>query len=47
MAEFDAEFVGMSAADPEPTSIYFDMFAGIGTTSALYTPKLLNLLAVG
>lgn len=32
--------------DPELTSIYFDMVAGIGTTSALYTPKLLELLAV-
>lgn len=30
--------------DPELTSIYFDMVAGIGTTSALYTPKLLALL---
>ena len=31
-------------ADPELTSIYFDMVAGIGTASALYTPKLLELL---
>jgi flavin-dependent dehydrogenase len=31
--------------DPELTSIYFDMVAGIGTTSALYTPKLLEQLA--
>jgi flavin-dependent dehydrogenase len=30
--------------DPELTAIYFDMVAGIGTTSALYTPKLLELL---
>lgn len=30
--------------DAELTSIYFDMFAGIGTTSALYAPKLLELL---
>jgi 2-polyprenyl-6-methoxyphenol hydroxylase-like FAD-dependent oxidoreductase len=32
--------------DPELTSIYFDTVAGIGTVSALYTPKLLELLAV-
>jgi hypothetical protein len=31
-------------ADPELTSIYFDMFAGIETTAALYTSKLLELL---
>lgn len=31
--------------DQELTSIYFDTVAGIGTTSALYTPKLLELLA--
>jgi hypothetical protein len=30
--------------DPELTSIYFDTVAGIGTASALYTPKLLALL---
>ncbi|QFU88354.1 NAD(P)/FAD-dependent oxidoreductase [Amycolatopsis sp. YIM 10] len=30
--------------DPELTSIYFDMVAGIGTVSALYTPELLELL---
>ncbi|MFF3287035.1 FAD-dependent oxidoreductase [Streptomyces sp. NPDC003023] len=30
--------------DPELTSIYFDMVAGIGTVGALYTPKLLALL---
>jgi flavin-dependent dehydrogenase len=30
--------------DPDLTSIYFDMVAGIGTTRALYTPKLLELL---
>ncbi|WP_052847277.1 NAD(P)/FAD-dependent oxidoreductase [Streptomyces avicenniae] len=30
--------------DAELTSIYFDMVAGIGTASALYTPKLLSLL---
>jgi hypothetical protein len=32
-------------SDPELTSIYFDMVAGVRTTSALYTPKLLQLLA--
>ena len=31
--------------DPELTSIYFDTVAGIGTTSALYSPKLPALLA--
>ncbi|GGZ26565.1 NAD(P)/FAD-dependent oxidoreductase [Streptomyces poonensis] len=30
--------------DPELTSIYFDMVAGIGSARALYTPKLLALL---
>ncbi|MGR6974538.1 FAD-dependent oxidoreductase [Streptomyces cynarae] len=30
--------------DPELTSIYFDMVAGIETAGALYTPKLLALL---
>ncbi|MGW0823050.1 NAD(P)/FAD-dependent oxidoreductase [Streptomyces sp. NPDC002845] len=30
--------------DPELTSIYFDTVAGIGSVSALYTPKLLALL---
>ncbi|ATW51931.1 FAD-dependent oxidoreductase [Streptomyces xantholiticus] len=30
--------------DPELTSVYFDMVAGVGTVSALYTPKLLALL---
>ena len=30
--------------DPELTSIYFDMVAGIGKVSDLYTPKLLALL---
>jgi flavin-dependent dehydrogenase len=30
--------------DAELTSIYFDMVAGIGSASALYTPKLLSLL---
>lgn len=30
--------------DPELTSIYFDMVAGIESASALYTPKLLALL---
>ncbi|MFD5078640.1 NAD(P)/FAD-dependent oxidoreductase [Streptomyces sp. NPDC058371] len=30
--------------DPELTSIYFDMVAGIGSAGALYTPKLLALL---
>lgn len=30
--------------DPELTSIYFDMVAGIATAGALYTPKLLALL---
>ncbi len=30
--------------DPELTSIYFDMVAGIGSAEALYTPKLLSLL---
>ncbi|GAA2247115.1 FAD-dependent oxidoreductase [Streptomyces ruber] len=30
--------------DPELTSIYFDMAAGIGSAQALYTPKLLSLL---
>jgi flavin-dependent dehydrogenase len=30
--------------DPELTSIYFDMVAGIGSASALYTPRLLALL---
>ncbi|MGH8793286.1 MAG: NAD(P)/FAD-dependent oxidoreductase [Stackebrandtia sp.] len=33
--------------DPELTSIYFDMVAGIASPSALYTPKLLELLTVG
>ncbi|GAA5185406.1 NAD(P)/FAD-dependent oxidoreductase [Rugosimonospora acidiphila] len=33
-------------SDPELTSIYFDMVAGIGTASALYTPVLLRRLAV-
>jgi 2-polyprenyl-6-methoxyphenol hydroxylase-like FAD-dependent oxidoreductase len=32
------------ATDAELTSIYFDMVAGIGSASALYTPKLLSLL---
>lgn len=31
-------------SDAELTSIYFDMVAGIGTASSLYTPKLLSLL---
>lgn len=31
--------------DEELTSIYFDMVAGAATTSALYTPRLLELLA--
>lgn len=31
--------------DPELTSIYFDMVAGIATPSDLYTPKLLKRLA--
>lgn len=31
-------------SDAELTAIYFDMVAGIGTASALYTPKLLSLL---
>jgi 2-polyprenyl-6-methoxyphenol hydroxylase-like FAD-dependent oxidoreductase len=30
--------------DSELTSIYFDMVAGIGSASALYTPRLLALL---
>lgn len=30
--------------DPELTSIYFDVVAGIGSAHALYTPKLLSLL---
>ncbi|WP_320783642.1 NAD(P)/FAD-dependent oxidoreductase [Streptomyces sp. CRN 30] len=30
--------------DPELTSIYFDVVAGIGSAQALYTPKLLSLL---
>ncbi|RKT89275.1 Dehydrogenase (flavoprotein) [Saccharopolyspora antimicrobica] len=31
-------------ADPELTSIYFDLFAGIGTAADLRVPKLLELL---
>lgn len=32
-------------SDPELTSIYFDMFAGVVGAGALYTPRLLQLLA--